>query len=271
MSERSWWLRVSGVDIPIRAGVYVIGRSTACEVVLHSPNVSRRHARLVVTEHALTLEDLGSQNGVFVLGRALPPGPQPLEAGTGFALGGVELAMVTAEPRRSLRDERVTLSSAEQLAGWEDEPSVVSTSQADALEMVGPLVDKALREGRTSDADSMLHAHLMNVVESLRHRRYVRDETVRRAARYALQLADATRRGRWIDYALEVLTIVRMPLDDATSKALQGAAMRVDRVDSARVRAYVEAMKSGERGTRELWSVHQAEHLLKSLTPSKSP
>lgn len=43
-----------------------IGRDPECAVSIDSPSVSRRHARLVVTSGAATIEDLGSKNGTYV-------------------------------------------------------------------------------------------------------------------------------------------------------------------------------------------------------------
>ena len=47
-----------------------IGRSTGCDVHLEDPMASRRHARLVVEEGGLGIEDLGSANGTRVRARA---------------------------------------------------------------------------------------------------------------------------------------------------------------------------------------------------------
>ena len=43
-----------------------VGRDPECAVSIDSPSVSRRHARLVVTSGAATIEDLGSKNGTYV-------------------------------------------------------------------------------------------------------------------------------------------------------------------------------------------------------------
>ncbi len=64
----------------------IVGREETCDVVLPSKRVSRRHARFFTTEGKLFIEDLGSQNGVFVGGARIAgtaeirPGP-PIEIG----------------------------------------------------------------------------------------------------------------------------------------------------------------------------------------------
>lgn len=52
--------------VPLHEGSNTIGRDSACEIVIDAPDVSRRHARLVVEGDLVTLEDLGSKNGTFV-------------------------------------------------------------------------------------------------------------------------------------------------------------------------------------------------------------
>ncbi|MBS2014862.1 MAG: sigma 54-dependent Fis family transcriptional regulator [Deltaproteobacteria bacterium] len=46
----------------------LVGSSAACQLVLHDPKVSRRHASLDVSEHGLRVVDLGSTNGTTVNG-----------------------------------------------------------------------------------------------------------------------------------------------------------------------------------------------------------
>ena len=53
-------------EIPLRSGENVIGRDPHDAVVIHSPDVSRHHARLTVAGTTVTLEDLGSKNGTYL-------------------------------------------------------------------------------------------------------------------------------------------------------------------------------------------------------------
>lgn len=53
-------------EFPLSEGANIIGRDPEAAVVINAPDVSRHHARLVVTGGAITLEDLGSKNGTFV-------------------------------------------------------------------------------------------------------------------------------------------------------------------------------------------------------------
>lgn len=54
-----------GREFPIRAGTSYIGRGRDCEVRLHDPMMSRRHAKLHVAD-TVEISDLGSVNGILV-------------------------------------------------------------------------------------------------------------------------------------------------------------------------------------------------------------
>ena len=50
-------------------GEFIIGRSHHCDIILSSPNVSRRHGRLFVQGGRAYIEDMNSSNGIYVGGK----------------------------------------------------------------------------------------------------------------------------------------------------------------------------------------------------------
>ncbi|WP_434381340.1 FHA domain-containing protein [Melittangium boletus] len=56
----------SGQLVPIQQGVLRLGRSSASDLRLQHPSISRRHAQLTRHGDRLLLKDLGSQNGTYV-------------------------------------------------------------------------------------------------------------------------------------------------------------------------------------------------------------
>jgi hypothetical protein len=55
--------------LPIRAANVVIGRDDGCDLVLPDPSVSMRHAEIKTIGEKRILDDLESDNGIFVGGR----------------------------------------------------------------------------------------------------------------------------------------------------------------------------------------------------------
>ena len=64
-------------EIALTPGTYVLGREPEATVWIDSTQVSRRHARIVVTATGASIEDMGSKNGTFV-NHVRVSGVQPL-------------------------------------------------------------------------------------------------------------------------------------------------------------------------------------------------
>ena len=86
-------LRYRQALITLRAGKLYLGRNPDCELAISDPAVSRRHARLWVTQTHIVIEDLGSQNGVHVNGERIQ-GPRELRAGDTIRICSHELQLV---------------------------------------------------------------------------------------------------------------------------------------------------------------------------------
>jgi DNA-binding winged helix-turn-helix (wHTH) protein len=80
------WVAVSGREIVLAEGENVLGRDPAAAVSLESPRVSRRHARIVVTDGEATLEDEGSKNGTYLQGECIST-PAVLSNGDEIRIG----------------------------------------------------------------------------------------------------------------------------------------------------------------------------------------
>ena len=71
-------------------GVTVIGRGEDCHITLFDPSVSRAHARIVVDDRGVIIEDMKSRNGCRVNGNRIS-GPTPLAEGDRIRIGTQEL------------------------------------------------------------------------------------------------------------------------------------------------------------------------------------
>ncbi len=84
----------------------VIGRASRAAIMLKDPSMSREHAQFVCRDGSWYVEDLGSQNGTLVNGRAIT-GAVPLESGDRLTLGGTEVTVVDAS--QTLADDHDSL------------------------------------------------------------------------------------------------------------------------------------------------------------------
>jgi DNA-binding winged helix-turn-helix (wHTH) protein len=83
------WLVWNGRALVLHDGENVVGRDPGCDVWLDAVGVSRRHARIIVSRGAATLEDLQSKNGT-ALDRAPIRTVVPLTNGVRIEFGPVD-------------------------------------------------------------------------------------------------------------------------------------------------------------------------------------
>jgi pSer/pThr/pTyr-binding forkhead associated (FHA) protein len=78
------------VYIPLR-GVLVVGRVASNDIVIASPNVSRRHFEIRATGDGVRVTDLGSSTGTELNGRRLTSDSVLLSPGDILSVGGTRL------------------------------------------------------------------------------------------------------------------------------------------------------------------------------------
>jgi pSer/pThr/pTyr-binding forkhead associated (FHA) protein len=90
----------------------VIGRSRDCDIVVRDPTVSRAHALVAVAGGRVTVQDLGSSNGVSVNGQRIG-GEVELADGDQVRLGRVRMTLArrgeSGGGRFRLRDLRASV------------------------------------------------------------------------------------------------------------------------------------------------------------------
>jgi hypothetical protein len=92
---RARFLRRGGLGLPaaqeLAGARLLIGRSSACQLVLADDTVSRRHAELRIEDGRWLLRDLGSSNGTWVNGRRVVEAE--VRPGDLLHLGGAEVRL----------------------------------------------------------------------------------------------------------------------------------------------------------------------------------
>ncbi|MEE8422724.1 MAG: FHA domain-containing protein [Dehalococcoidia bacterium] len=79
-------------ELPLVTGSIVVGRASACDVVLADSGVSREHARIEVDASGVTIHDLKSRNGTWVNGEQTDG--VKLEPGDEIGIGRLTLAVM---------------------------------------------------------------------------------------------------------------------------------------------------------------------------------
>jgi DNA-binding winged helix-turn-helix (wHTH) protein len=99
----SRWLRWRQELLPLAEGANVVGRGREADVRIPVPEVSRRHARIVVEGARATVEDLESRNGTFVRGRAVHR-PTPVADGDEIGFGPERTTFYSPSASTATRD-----------------------------------------------------------------------------------------------------------------------------------------------------------------------
>ena len=94
--ETTWRLRdgsaEGGTDLRFGIGIHIVGCSKDADLPVKNPTVSRRHARIEVTDRGLTIEDLGSTNGTAVNGKRIED-PVFIDERSSVKFGGVKMSI----------------------------------------------------------------------------------------------------------------------------------------------------------------------------------
>lgn len=255
-------LRYQQHDLELGEGEFAIGRNASCQLSLDDPLVSRRHALLIVQQDIVTVEDLGSRNGVLVNGQKIP-GRTEVHAGDRITIGSQEMVLVARGddslqphtrnplkmtlPRLPTPVQEIASSPGTATPGLgspipEDlEPSMVR--RADAFQLLGGVAEKALAMGKAAEAERILASPLADVIEASRAGKRVTPTLVDQAAKFSAKLATATGKGAWADYVIELYSAQQRMCPAPVIDELYNAMRKVTAIDLVRLRGYVEQLR----------------------------
>jgi DNA-binding winged helix-turn-helix (wHTH) protein len=101
-----FFLVTDGRRLALADGETIAGRDEACAISFDEPSVSRRHARFLVQDEVVTVEDLNSTNGTKVNGRKTS-GAVRLQPGDTIKIGVVTAKFDAPQVTRSGRTVRL--------------------------------------------------------------------------------------------------------------------------------------------------------------------
>jgi hypothetical protein len=264
--QRRCWLRLGAHEIEVRPGQTLIGRHETCHIVIDDPLASRRHACVTWEFGKLMVEDLGSVNGVLLNGKRID---QPLEIVNGDELrfGNQRIEVFISEqlgnrPRHAASAK--TLVGEKAIVGpLEEQDESTTVRDGEALTTLALVAERTLAIGRGADAERILEKALNSVRNRLRRAESVDAETIELACKCAVRLAEATRKGTWVDFAVELYATLGQVLPGPIVDRLYGAVRAVEGVNVERLRAYVELLgrKRGSMGPGDLFLLRRLEGL----------
>ena len=235
-----------GQTIPLESGEYVVGREPGSDIFVDDPLVSRRHARLLVNDTTALLEDLQSENGVYVNERRIRRSVR-LSDGDRILVGNRELVFVVepADPDAARSSGTVEIAPPSS-ASWRIPSKVtsgaLSTLEADAFQYLGDIAERMIRVGRGGTAERLLQGHLEEVMAAGLALGFVARDIVESAAITALRLANGLRKAGWIDFVIELHLVLRVPPSAVVTSALRSIVGQLPEFDRDKWQAYEQLL-----------------------------
>ena len=246
-----FWLEYQGQTLELRPGAVVVGRSSGCNIVLDDGLVSRRHAQFVISPKLAVIEDFGSVNGVFLNGERIS-GQHALRDGDRVQIGKqdfvlrsatkVVAAAANAAPERFMAETLHGKTLPREVFEAEKAREEL-TRRTDALDLLCGVADKVLALGRGDEAEKLLGTALNNMLKHAQAGSVLAPASASRAASYAVRIADATGRARWVDYCFELYAVQSRPLPSDVVDQLYVVLRKINGVGLSGFRAYLEKLK----------------------------
>ena len=148
----------AGKEIKVAQPEFFIGREEGCHLRPHSDTVSRKHCVIRVADSQVSIEDLGSRNGVFVNGRKILEA-QSIKAGDKLQIGKLQFELVVDVPigagkRPAVKDIKEAAARTSSDSGLMVDTDISDwLSEADEVERTRRLTDPDTRQFRLDETD----------------------------------------------------------------------------------------------------------------------
>lgn len=237
------FLRRGHLEHRLERPTLVIGRGVTSDIQVSSALVSRRHARLSLTSLGVSVEDLGSRNGVYVNSERVV-GAVRLRPGDRVAVGDEVFVFGEAEEPLEHRATEVALPSQRPARNsFSDVDAALATRSADIFQLLASVVDKALALGRGDEAERLIATHLTAALSDAEAGSGLSPDIARTAAGYAVKLAGATGKASWLDYAVKLYGALELVLPLALVDEMYVLLRRVRGLDLDVLRGYTEKLR----------------------------
>ncbi len=234
-----FWLVSEHRTVGLVPGRYVLGRGADTDVqILTDPNVSRRHVRLIVTQDAVEVEDLGSSNGTWLDGK-LVQHPLRMAVGSKLRIGVEVFELRRLRPQRREPRSKTTIPEIPVVRHAALEMPETATAQDTPVDMVYDQVIALLDKKKVEDAQRFVDP-LLDLLE-LGHRP-LHPAALERVAVLALGLAELARDGRYVSWILNEHRRRSRMMSPRTVDLLERALFGGVPVDAEPVETYLAAI-----------------------------
>lgn len=257
-------LRIGKREVRLHHGETLIGRADECQIVLPEIQVSRRHARIILAEDELFIENHGSMNDTFLNGSEVHQRMR-LRPGDRVTVGSSNIDVVeyvgaapsSTEPSSGVdRGPESVANRRGRLARWagsEPQPGAAPssgprtrsrTANLETFESAGRLADRMFVSARPHSARKILEEPLQEILQAARDGRVLDPELVDAVGAYAVKLAHEVLEGHWVDIAAEIHMHAGRPLRQRTLGSLMLLRKRGVVGDDALMSRYYERLRS---------------------------
>jgi hypothetical protein len=238
-----FWLVTEGRTISLAPGEYLLGRGVDCHICFpNDTQLSRRHARLIVTPSQVEVEDLGSSNGTWIDSH-LVQHRMYLREQQSLRVGKQELKLRrthTAQDRHS--SKTYPELEAPRVPGFTDEVglSEMPTFDGTPIAMVHRDALAMIDAGKHEEARSLVEPALQLLDRTGRSLSAVELEQV---SMLALKLALVTKERYFADWVLDQHARQGALMSEATASSLVETVAPELPVDEEKARQYLSSLR----------------------------
>lgn len=217
-------------------GILEVGRSSDCWLTLEDEISSRVHARFHVDAQTCEIEDLGSRNGTFINGDRIV-GKRRVFDGDRIRIGRELMTMLESDTV-DIGDASARLRQ-----------TLAPGEQAGMPELMGQLIDKALKGGKLRDAEryaAALHTQVGAIKMAVDH------PSARIALDCLVRVAEHSGNGAWLDKVFGLHADKRWVLEAEMLHKIRGALDRIPRIPGRGLQLYEARLRELAREGVEL-------------------
>jgi type III secretion system (T3SS) inner membrane Yop/YscD-like protein len=229
-----------GKDEPLGPRATLLGRSRACDIVIHDARLSPRHARFFNSWRGMTVQDVSGTDGMRVNQQRFT-GAREIQVGDWLSLGPLEVQVrKLPEPDGPLG--RAPPRAVRSAGALSENP--VRGPAANTFAILASVAAKffLLRQGQ--EAERILRPPLEDLLARCEGGVYPATQDAELAAKLAVRLADQTRDARWIDYVFRVWGALRRPLPASIGEQLHVLVRQLPGTSLAGFRAYTSVLRA---------------------------